>query len=225
MMDKNHYQALFEKANEYYGSDRAEILPFVPEGTETTLEFGCGLGDFSALVKKRFDTESWAVELHPEAAKTAAAKIDKVLNKDAIEALSELPDNKFDAIFFLDILEHLIDPYSLLSACNQKLSDNGVLISSIPNIRYYRALKNYVFKGQWEYKDQGLMDITHIRFFTHSSIGNMFKRLGFDDVSLHGIHETRSNGYRILNALSLNSLWDARYKHFIAVARKSQNIR
>lgn len=223
MAEKNHYQRLFDKANTYFASDRAEILPFVPPTVKTSLEFGCGQGDFSRLLKEKFKAETWAVELHKEAADIAAGKIDHVINMDAMESLDKLPDNHFDSIFLLDILEHLIDPYALLEKCRGKLSDDGVLIASIPNIRYYRALKNYIINGTWEYKAQGIMDITHLRFFTHSSIKEMFEKSGFQIVTLQGIHETRSSGFWILNTISMHRFWDARYKHFIAVVKKDKS--
>jgi len=218
---KTHFQKLFEKSNDYYGSDRAEIIPFIPKTVRSSLEFGGGQGDFSALVKNTFNAETWVVELNKQMSEIAATKNDRVVCMDAYEALEQLPDQRFDSIFFLDILEHLIDPYSLLHQCRDKLSKDGVVIASIPNIRYYRAFKNFVFKGTWEYKESGIMDITHLRFFTYSSIQNMFKALGYDDVSIHGIHESSSNGYRILNWLSFNRFWDVRFKHFIVVAKKS----
>lgn len=94
------YQQLFKKAGEYYGGDRAEILEFVPPLVKTSLEFGCGQGGFSELVKNSFKAETWAVELHDEMAEIAAKKLEKVINKDATAALNDLPDNYFDCIFF-----------------------------------------------------------------------------------------------------------------------------
>jgi cyclopropane fatty-acyl-phospholipid synthase-like methyltransferase len=219
MPEKSSYQQPFEKEGAYYASDRAEILPFVPATIKTSLEFGCGQGGFSSLIKQHFGAEAWAVELHREAAEIAAGKLDRVINLDAIAALEQLPDRYFDSIFFLDVLEHLVDPYTLLERVGTKLSDCGVAIASIPNIRYYRALKNYAWRGTWEYKDSGIMDIGHLRFFTHGSIRRMFENAGYALVTLQGIHESESSGCKILNAVTFGRFWDCRYKHFIAVAR------
>lgn len=221
MKTENYYQSLFEKSNQYYASDREDILPFVPNTIKTSLEFGCGQGSFSALLKQRFGAETWAVELNPVAAEVASQKIDKVIQKDAIEAMSQLPDSYFDGIFFLDVLEHLDNPFLLIEACRQKLSEKGVLIASIPNIRYYSFFKKYVFHGEWEYQQQGIMDIGHIRFFTYKSIQNMCRNLNYYIHTIKGHHPTRSRGYRLLNLIALNRLWDVRYKHFVVVAGKS----
>ena len=220
MTEQTNLQCLFDKKCEYYAGDRADILPFVPEGIKRTLEFGCGQGNFSALIKKRFSVEAWAVELHEESAKLASQMLDRVFCMDAMEAIDKLPDGYFDCIFFLDILEHLENPYVLLEKCKNKLSDKGVIIASIPNIRYYGAFRNYVFHGNWEYKQHGIMDIGHLRFFTYKSIKQMFQSLGYCLPVLKGVHSTSSKSFFILNFLFLNCLWDVRYKHFIAVASK-----
>lgn len=223
MDEPQNYTQLVEKKEEYYSGNRREILAFVPPGVKRTLEFGCGRGDFSVLLKEQFKAETWAVEIHKESADIASRKLDRVICRDAMLALEELPNKHFDAIIFLDILEHLADPYGLLEACKEKLSDNGVVIASIPNIRYYSAFKSYVFHGKWEYKQHGIMDIGHLRFFTFSSIREMFKKLNYSIKTLQGIHPAGSKSYKLLNFLLLNRLWDVRFKHFIVVAQKGGN--
>lgn len=215
------YQDLFNKANEYYAGNREEILPFIPGHVKKTLEFGCGQGDFSVLLKERLHAETWAVEIHKPSADIAAQKLHHVFCADADQAMQDLPEGYFDGIFFLDLLEHLVNPYALLAKCREKLSPDGVIIASIPNIRYYRAFADYVFAGKWEYRNHGIMDITHLRFFTYKSIRTMFESLGYTIQTLRGLHPTSSRTSFLLNLLSLNRLWDIRYKHFIVVARKS----
>jgi 2-polyprenyl-3-methyl-5-hydroxy-6-metoxy-1,4-benzoquinol methylase len=117
------------------------------------------------------------------------------------------------------VLEHLVDPYTLLVSVKQKLTDDAVVIASIPNIRYYRALYALVVRGDWKYRDSGVLDKTHLRFFTKKSIARTFDQLGFDIVTLEGMHPTSSRTFRILNAFLLNCLSDVRYKHFAVVAK------
>lgn len=195
------------------------MLKYIPQGTKTSLEFGCGAGGFSALVKERFDAEAWAVEIDEKSAKAASEKLDKVINSDAHEAIDKLPDNYFDCVILFDILEHLVDPYLLLISVKKKLTENGVVVTSIPNIRYYRTLISLVIHGNWDYKDHGVLDKTHLRFFTYKSILKMFDQLGFEILLMEGIHPTSSRNFRLLNMLLLYSLSDIKYKHFAAVAR------
>ncbi len=203
----------------YYTSDRSGMLKYIPKDLKTALEFGCGAGQFSALLKKEFGAETWAVEIDEQSAKTAAQKLDNVINSDAHKAIDELPDNYFDCIIFFDILEHLVNPYSLLSSIKSKLTSNGVIVTSIPNIRFYRYLVRFVLHGEWEYQDEGLMDKTHLRFFTRKSLLNMFDRLDFEIIEFEGIHPTHSRNLKILNFLTLNSFADTKYMHYVTVAR------
>jgi 2-polyprenyl-3-methyl-5-hydroxy-6-metoxy-1,4-benzoquinol methylase len=202
----------------YYQSERPDMLRYIPAGVRTTLEFGGGCGGFSALLKSRLGVESWAVEIEPRAAQEAARKLDKVICADAHASIPEIPDHHFDCIIFCDLLEHLADPYSLLLAVKPKLTATGVVVASIPNIRYYRAFLRFAIHGDWQYEDQGVMDRSHLRFFTHKSILDTFERLGYRILTLEGIHPTSSRTYKLLNGILLNALWDVRYKHFAVVA-------
>jgi len=215
---------LSEKPTGYYEGVREDMLKYIPQNTKKTLEFGCGFGRFSALVKERFDAESWAVEINKEAAQVAAKKLDKVINADALRALDKIPNNYFGCIIFFDVLEHLVDPYSLLCSVKAKLIEKGVIIASLPNIRYYRTFIDFVIHGNWDYKDHGILDKTHLRFFTRKSIIKMFNQLGFEILELEGVHPTSSRTFRLLNMILLNSFFDVRYKHFVVVVRpKLQN--
>ena len=207
----------------YYDNPRTDMMDFIPDGIRRTLEFGCGTGAFSYELKNEFGNETWAVEINPDAAESASEVIDKVINKDALEALTDLPDNYFDCVLFFDVLEHLIDPYTLLTEIKSKLTENGVVICSIPNIRYYRAFKSYLFGGDWEYKSHGVMDRTHLRFFTRKSIIATFHNLNYKLLKIEGLHPTSSRTYKLLNLLFLNFLNDVRYKHFVVVARPTGN--
>ena len=206
----------------YFNGLRQDMLKYLPGHPGKSLEFGCGDGGFSTLLKERFGTETWAVELDETAAHKAAEKLDKVISADALEAVGQLPDNYFDVIIFFDILEHLADPYHLLSEVKAKLAKEGIVVASIPNVRYWRVLVELVVHGNWEYKSHGVLDKTHLRFFTRKSIGKMFEESGFEILTLEGIHPTHSRTFRMLNAIFLNAIADARYKHFAVVARPSK---
>jgi 2-polyprenyl-3-methyl-5-hydroxy-6-metoxy-1,4-benzoquinol methylase len=213
---------LFSPTNKppsYYQADRPDMLKYIPQTVKTTLEFGCGFGCFSALLKNKLHTESWAVEINSTAAEEAARHLDKVIHTDANQAVQYLPDGYFDCIIFFDILEHLVDPYSLLLNIRKKLTQNGIVVASIPNIRYYRVLVRLVVHGEWDYKVKGVLDETHLRFFTKKSILKMFDTLGYTVLTIEGIHPTHSRTYRIINALLLNRLSDAGYRQFAVVAK------
>lgn len=214
-----NHSRLSNHAPEYFGGDRRQMLKYIPPSVKRTLEFGCGFGGFSALLKKEFGAETWAVEINTTAAQEAAKKLDRVINTDAADCLQDLPDGYFDCIVFLDILEHLIDPYSLLLGVKSKLTKEGLIVASLPNIRYYRNLVKLVVHGDWDYQDKGVLDKTHLRFFTYKSIMKMFSRLGFEVLAMEGINATSSRNFRLLNTLLLGKITDARYMQYACVVR------
>lgn len=210
---------LINKPNGYYNNVRKDMLKYIPCDVRKTLEFGCGEGGFSELIKDKFGVETWAVEIDEKSAKMASEKLDKVINCDAHKAIDKLPDNYFDCIIFFDILEHLVDPYSLLCVLKTKLTKEGVIVASIPNIRYYRSLVKLVVHGDWDYKNHGILDKTHLRFFTYKSIVKLFNNLAFEILEIEGIHPTSSRTFKLLNMLLLSAIRDVKYKHFAIVAK------
>jgi 2-polyprenyl-3-methyl-5-hydroxy-6-metoxy-1,4-benzoquinol methylase len=78
------------------------------------------------------------------------------------------------------VLEHLYDPWCVLDVLKKFLKSDGILIVSLPNIRYYRVLRELVFKGNWTYKSSGILDWSHIRFFTLKEMQKMLEGAGLD---------------------------------------------
>ena len=202
------------KPKGYFSNPRDDMLKYIPKNAARTLEFGCGCGNFSALIKETCKAETWGVEIEDKAAKEARHVLDKIINADAHEALKQIPNNYFDCIILFDILEHLVDPYSLLSDLKIKLTPKGVIVLSIPNIRYYSKFFDFVVHGNWDYKSHGILDRTHLRFFTYKSIQKVLQELEFNIVKIEGIHPTSSTTYKLLNLFSLNAFSDTKYKHF-----------
>ena len=214
-----HLSNLSDKPKGYFQGVREEMLKYIPKNVKKTLEVGCGFGEFSAMIKERFGAETWAVEMDKEAAHEAAKKLNKVINADIDEALNQIPDNYFNCIIFLDVLEHLIDPYSVLVSMKQKLTDEGVIVTSIPNVRYYRNYIDFAIRGNWDYQDAGTLDKTHLRFFTYKSILKMFEQLGFEVLVIEGIHPTKNKKLILLNILLFKALEDLKYLQFAVVAK------
>ncbi|MBP9014838.1 MAG: methyltransferase domain-containing protein [Smithella sp.] len=206
------------KPDGYFGAVRREMLDFIEHPPKRTLEFGCGDGSFSAVVYQKFGAETWAVERDKEAAEAASKKLFKVICADAEKAVGDLPEAYFDSIFLFDFLEHLVDPYRFLKQLKDKMTDSGVVIASIPNIRHYKTVIEYLFKGEWSYRNAGTLDITHLRFFTYKSILHTFKELGFQVYKIQGIHKSKNKILRWLNVLLFGKLEDMKYLQFAVVA-------
>ncbi|WP_299211142.1 class I SAM-dependent methyltransferase [uncultured Aquimarina sp.] len=208
------------KPDNYFNNTRHEMLDFLPENTKTLLDVGCGEGAFASFIKEKYQTETWGIELMKEEGEKAKKLLDKVFIGEVEGFIDKLPDEYFDAIYFNDVLEHLVDPYMVLEKIKSKLSKDGVIISSIPNMRYHSALKNLVLKKNWEYEDHGIMDKTHLRFFTGKSIANMYTRLGYKILTHKGINKTKSIKPYLYNLPLFFTAMDMRYLQYATVVKK-----
>jgi hypothetical protein len=102
----------------------------------------------------------------------------------------------------------------------QKLTAKGMIISSLPNIRYHSALKMLILNKDWKYEDSGVMDHTHVRFFTKKSIERMYNSLGFKILQHKGINKTRSLKPFLYNLLLFCSASDIFYVQYATVVKK-----
>ena len=198
----------------YFAQERREMLKYIPLQSKTILDIGCGEGLFGGIVKKRNLSEVWGVELDANIGKKACNILDKVIIGNILNIAPEIPNNYFDCIVLNDILEHLVDPYSLLVELKNKINQNGIIVCSIPNIRYFHVLKELILEKQFRYKDLGVLDRTHLRFFTYESIKEMFKNLHYEIIIIEGINPIISWKFDLFNILTFNYMNDTRFAQF-----------
>lgn len=172
----------------YPFSERKEMLAFVPSSARKVLDVGCGPGGFGqALRRADPNRELWAVELDPDVAAGARRHYDRVIVGTFPDVLVA-PGTTFDCIVFNDVLEHVVDPWTTLRATLPLLNAGGAVVASIPNVRNVRVVFDLVLRGNWTYTDIGIMDRTHLRFFTSKSIRSLFCHSGFTVDVLEGIN-------------------------------------
>tara|TARA_R110002073_G_scaffold8207_5_gene45866 strand:- start:78635 stop:79294 length:660 start_codon:yes stop_codon:yes gene_type:complete len=214
------------KNKQYYGNTRPEMLKFIPLDAQKILEVGCGEGNFSAQLVSD-DNEIWAIEPNKNSASKAAEKLSKVLEGTIEEKVDEVPDGYFDVIIMNDVIEHLLEPWDDIQRLKSKLKDGGVFISSIPNVRYAKNLFNMLFKRDWKYTDDRILDITHYRFFTKKSVRRLFEENGYSVQKMKGVNMTKSFAFFpfafLFNILFLFSQLDIFYMQFATVAKKKNN--
>jgi len=174
----------------YYQHERREVADFIPERYSKVLEVGCGEGGFRACVTK--PCEYWGVEPCLGAADIAREKLDKVLMGRFDEVFSQLPENYFDLVICNDVIEHMEDHDHFLNAIRNKLCEGGAVVGSVPNVRFWKNLRNLVLRKDWRYTDQGILDRTHLRFFTERSFKRSLAENGFKLKSMAGINGWRS---------------------------------
>lgn len=194
-----------EKTLDYFEHVRREILPLLPIDAGRIFEVGCGAGGTLSFLKESGRCD-WAggIELSHDAAETARSKIDLMLEGN-IETM-DLPfeEDSFDVILCLDVLEHMIDPWSVVHHLHAQLKPGGVLICSIPNVRIFRAVLPLLLLGRWRYSEYGILDKTHLRFFTKESTIKLVECSGLAVDMVRSTGLEKWNKVAIANLLSLS---------------------
>ena len=169
--------------SDYYSRQRRWPSLFKIDDNCRILDIGCGKGRLGAFLKQKFSAKVTGIEIFKEYSEEAAKCLDEVLCGNIEELDLSTFENQFDLVIFSDSLEHLLDPESALLKAKSTLLKNGAVLLSIPNVRNFRVTMPLVFFGRFEYQDEGLLDRTHLRFFTRSSIANLLSQCGFEVVS------------------------------------------
>lgn len=169
----------------YFGKVRQEIAPLLPESVGTVLEIGCGSGGTMGWLRTvRPISYAAGVEMMPDAGERARANFDDVEISDVDAAKLAFKTGQFDLILALDVLEHLTDPVRTLARLREKLRPGGLIIASLPNVAHYQVSMPLLFRGRWDYSDEGLLDRTHLRFFTEKTALSLFRDCGFSIVAV-----------------------------------------
>ncbi len=161
-----------------YTGDRRELLKYFSRDYQKVLDVGCSGGNFGALLKSRHGSSVTGIEFSPEAARAAEKKLDRVLCVDVEFPGSAFPEGPFDCIVFADVLEHLREPLQVLKTYAQYLKPKGVMIISVPNVRHISVVADLLFLDEWRYQDSGILDRTHLRFFTRKSFERLLSEAG-----------------------------------------------
>lgn len=171
---------LNERYGRVYCGERPDVARLVPTSARSILDVGCGAGDLGALIKRlQPEVRIVGVELYQPSAAAARLVLDEVILGGIEETLSQLPSNAFDCIILADVLEHLQDPWHVLRALRRCLRAQGCIVASVPNVRHYYVWIPLILAGQWNYSEWGLLDSTHVRFFTRHTLLEMFSRSGY----------------------------------------------
>jgi len=172
-----------EEKNDYYNQSKAFLWEFIPDGPNVILDVGCASGRLGQkLLELNKASHLVGVEMFEPAAKEAMKNYDAVHVAD-IETLQLDYDKYFDVVVCSDILEHLKEPFNTLARIHKWLKNEGLLVCCVPNIRYWRILKDLVLWGEWRYEKWGILDHTHLRFFTVRSLKQMLSDASFKVVS------------------------------------------
>jgi GT2 family glycosyltransferase/acetyltransferase-like isoleucine patch superfamily enzyme/MoaA/NifB/PqqE/SkfB family radical SAM enzyme len=167
------------------------------------LEVGCGCGATLLKIKDIFkNARLYGVEINPNTAKIASESVE-IVGYDIENDTLTCELDTFDYIIMADVLEHLRNPWDVLKRIRQYLKRDGHIIASIPNIMHFSIIRN-LLKGIWRYEESGILDKTHLRFFTLNEINNMFSDSGFYNMKYSGnILEKNNDDVKFLENISL----------------------
>jgi GT2 family glycosyltransferase/2-polyprenyl-3-methyl-5-hydroxy-6-metoxy-1,4-benzoquinol methylase len=162
----------------YHLNDRPELAALVPAEARRILDVGCAGGRLGRRLKAGTEREVVGIEVDPAAAAEARRHLDEVWPLD-LDAVERLPAGGFDCVICADVLEHLRDPERALRLLRRALAPGGRLLASIPNVRHASVLLPLLVDGRFTYRDEGILDRTHLRFFTLQEILALLGRAGF----------------------------------------------
>jgi len=156
----------------YHDLVRKDALAFLPEKLGRVLDFGGGIGATAAAL--RDGGRANHVVLFDQVAANALPQIDAAEPLDfedgaAVRARTAA-HGPFDTILALDILEHLRDPWAVVASLEPALAPGGRMLVSVPNLRFYKVMLDLLLRDRFEYVDAGVLDRTHLRWFTQRSV-------------------------------------------------------
>ena len=156
-----------------------DFSSYFDNSPQLVLDIGCATGQNGKVLKDKLGCKVYGVEPRSEDAQEAAKVLDRVVASpfDA-NVLAELDDRPFDGVLLADVLEHLYDPWLALRQIQARLAPGGLVVASIPNVRNLALLHDIMIGGRFTYTAVGLLDATHIRFFTLKTMYELFDQAG-----------------------------------------------
>ncbi len=161
----------------YFRYCRPELAAEVPLSAKRILDVGCSAGALGAHLRQRQGCEVWGVEADPFAAREAAQALDHLIAAPIEAALEQLPKQYFDVLIVADVLEHLPDPWLILNQLTEALAPSATVVLSLPNVQHHSILTG-LQHGSFTYLTEGVLDATHLRFFTRTSMIELAERAG-----------------------------------------------
>jgi methionine biosynthesis protein MetW len=152
------------------------LLSMIPVGARV-LDVGCGTGSITRLIRDLRGAEVLGIEPNGERARLAGERGLQVVHGVYEDAIVQR-HGTFDVVLFADVLEHLVDPAATLRAVRGALGDGGRVLASIPNVAHW-SVRLSLLAGRFDYQPTGIMDATHLRWFTRAGVERLFRESGY----------------------------------------------
>jgi len=206
------------KPEEYYEIERHEIIDEITIGNHNVLDIGCAKGKTAEIIRSKGKAKHVVgVELNAAIGEKAERLFDVLIIGDIEKVEVPTPFGHYDYILAGDVLEHLVDPWNVLLKMRDALKSDGKIIFSVPNIRNWTVWLPLVLLGRWEYTEYGILDSTHLRFFTKRTCIDMVKN---SDMRIISIRPAGSRVSRIFNRLGMSFFEQITAMQFIVVCQR-----
>jgi 2-polyprenyl-3-methyl-5-hydroxy-6-metoxy-1,4-benzoquinol methylase len=164
----------------YFGNERADVVVEIPGSLGRVLDIGCGAGGVGRSLRAAGAERIVGIEVHRPSAEQARAVLDEV-HVGSVEAV--LADGRvegpFDTFILYDVLEHLVDPATVLANLVPLAAPGARVHVSVPNARHWSLMRDLVLRGTFGYRDWGHRDRTHLRWFTREDMEQLLSARGW----------------------------------------------
>ena len=213
-----------QKEANYFSYARREILPLLPPKFARVFELGCGDGSTLRMIKSQFDVSFCAgLDIDDRSIAIARQHLDLAVSGN-IE-FTDPPDavRDIDVILCLDVLEHLVDPWRVVKMLHERLSGRGIIIASIPNVRYFRVSLPLLFNASWELADAGILDRTHLRFFVKKTAVDLMTSSGLHFHQLQPLGLESGRKAHLANMLTLGIFEDLLAQQYLVRVGRAES--
>lgn len=219
-----------EQQGIYADQPRDDLLPWVPREATSALDVGCGKGGFGLTLRQALGDHARLVGVEAVRTQADIARsghgFDEVHTGYFPEVLAA-SDERFDLVSFNDVLEHLYDPWDILSQVHGRLTPNGRVLATIPSIQYAPVVWQ-LLRGRWDYTDYGTLDRTHVRFFTKATMIELFHKSGFEVetcVGINNVVDLDPRAWRGRRRYARHLLGDGQWLQFVVIGRPVPSAR
>ncbi|MBY0284876.1 MAG: class I SAM-dependent methyltransferase [Sphingomonas sp.] len=190
--------------DDYFDHDQSQLLDAITVTGSSALEIGCATGSFLQALGERGYSRLIGIELENQVAERARARNPNA--KIICGSIDDIDDEEIgsdlDLLVASHVLEHLVDPWSTLKRLVDLLRPGGQFIGAVPNIQHISVTVPLITRGRFEYQAEGILDRTHLRFFTEQSAAELLARSGLEDCKV--VPLLGGGKSQILNTLTLS---------------------
>ncbi len=207
-----------ERPGDYGSRHRSEALSFLAPPLGDVLDVGCAEGANADALRAAGTSRLTGIEVDERFAAVARSRYDEVVTA-SVEDVLPWPPGSFDTVLSYDVLEHLRDPWSVLTRLRELLRPGGRVHVALPNARHTSVWLPLVLRGRFAYAPAGLLDVTHLRFFARRDAEDLVRGAGFEVTGVE--HQRPDTGHGRVALRLAPRLWpELRAIHWYVEGRR-----